>query len=72
MKKVELTINCDEAITRVNKSDTMVKINLLGIDEYSLILEILDNVDIDNLLMHIDPISLKQELKRREDENKSN
>jgi len=49
-------------------SSNEITIKLSGVDEDVLISEVLDNVEIEKLLMQIDPLSLENELKRKKEE----
>jgi len=70
MEHVDLKLECDY-IGQIETSyqDTQLKVSLKNVNEHSLILEFLDNVDIEKLLMHIDSETLQKELKRKKDED---
>ena len=63
-----LTIECEDTQSSVYKTNGSLRITLKNVDEDQLIGEILDNIEIEKLLMQIDPETLQNELKRKIDE----
>lgn len=73
MEKINIKIeveNIGEIDTSHYKSE--LSISLIGIEQDSLIREVLANVDLDVLLMHIETEKLQEEIIRRMEENDAN
>jgi len=72
MEKVNLDLECDYlGQVETSYQDTQLRVSLKNVNVDNLISELLDNVDIESILMQIDPISLVKEVNRKIEEDKN-